>query len=413
MATHVRPLHYRVMMEPIGTNVFFLVTRPLTLTGPYRQIATDAGGAVFNADHDRAITSYEGTSDLAEPSATRLGQTGGDYPAALGRRYLQTPRLDARVRELAGQITATAATSYDKTRAIELYLSTHFGYTLQLGNRTPRDPLAYFLFERKQGHCEYFASSMAIMLRTLGIPSRIVIGFRGGEFNELTGNYVLRGRDAHSWVEAYLPERGWVSFDPTPPASGAIHSRWNRVMLYLDAAEEFWREWVVNYDFSHQKSLELQASHRTRAGWESFRDWISRKYSATLRWAHGAQNSVLLSPKKWAGIGIATVLFITLLLSAGGLWRHWQRYRLAARPERSPQLAASVWYERMTYSLARRGWPKSVTQTPAEFLATITDSTLRHSVEKFTSHYEHARFDESVEDARELSKIFEEIGAAR
>ena len=411
--TQVRPLHYRVMMEPIGTNVFFLVPRPLILAGPYRQIATDAGGAVFNADHDRAITSYEGTSDLVEPSAAQLGQAESNYSAELVRRYLQTPKVDARVRELARQITVPATTNYDKARAIELYLSSHFGYTLQLGNRVPRDPLAYFLFERQQGHCEYFASSMAIMLRTLGIPSRIVNGFRGGEFNELTGNYVLRGRDAHSWVEVYFPGQGWVSFDPTPPASGVVHSQWNRVLLYLDAAAEFWREWVVNYDFAHQKSLELQGSRSTRALWENFRYWISERYSAALRWAHAAQDAVLLAPRKWTGIGITAVLFIPLLLGAGGLWRHWRSWRLAARPDRSPQLAASIWYGRMTHFLARRGWQKSATQTPTEFVATITDSELRGSVERFTKHYEHARFDESAEDARELAKIFEEIGSAR
>src|SRR5205807_1228926 len=176
-----------------------------------------------------------------------------------------------------------------------------------------------------------------------------------GEFNELTGNYVLRGRDAHSWVEVYFPGQGWVSFDPTPPASGVVHSQWNGVLLYLDAAAEFWREWVVNYDFAHQKSLELQGSRSTRALWENFRDWIGERYSAALRWAHAAQDAVLIAPRKWTGIGITAVLFIPLLLGAGGLWRQWRSWRLAARPDRSPQLAASIWYGRMTHFLARRG----------------------------------------------------------
>ena len=78
-------------------------------------------------------------------------------------------------------------------------------YTLQLSRTVPHDPLANFLFERKQGHCEYFASSMAVMLRTLGIPSRVVNGFRTGEFNDLTSQYVVRASNAHSWVEAYFP----------------------------------------------------------------------------------------------------------------------------------------------------------------------------------------------------------------
>ena len=95
-------------------------------------------------------------------------------------------------------------------------LLTHFTYTLQLSRTPPSDPLAEFLFIRKQGHCEYFAAAMAVMLRTQGIPSRVVNGFRPNEFNDVTSQYVVRDSDAHSWVEAYFPGHGWVSFDPHP-----------------------------------------------------------------------------------------------------------------------------------------------------------------------------------------------------
>src|SRR3954453_21989369 len=105
---------------------------------------------------------------------------------------------------------------------------------------------------------------MAIMLRTLGIPSRIVNGFRGGEFNDLTDSYIVRARDAHSWVEAYFPGYGWVQFDPTPASALPANTRWNRAMLYLDAAREFWREWVVNYDFIHQMDVSRRADELGR-----------------------------------------------------------------------------------------------------------------------------------------------------
>src|SRR6185312_9285340 len=101
-------------------------------------------------------------------------------------------------------------TDYDKAAAIQDYLKSNFSYSLQMASERPADPLAYFLFERKQGHCEYFASAMAILLRTVGIPTRVVNGFRTGEYNDLTGQYIIRGRDAHSWVEVYLPAYGWV-----------------------------------------------------------------------------------------------------------------------------------------------------------------------------------------------------------
>ena len=97
-----------------------------------------------------------------------------------------------------------ARTSDDaKARAIERHLRHDYGYTLELPPETVRDPLANFLFVRKKGHCEYFASAMAVMLRTLGIPSRVVTGFQSGVFNPLTGWQVVRASDAHSWVEAW------------------------------------------------------------------------------------------------------------------------------------------------------------------------------------------------------------------
>ena len=88
------------------------------------------------------------------------------------------------------------------------------------------DPLAYFLFVRRKGHCEYFASSMAVMLRTLGIPSRVATGFLSGVYNPMTGWQVIRASDAHSWVEAWIPGQGWTTFDPTPsdPFGGSAAS---------------------------------------------------------------------------------------------------------------------------------------------------------------------------------------------
>ena len=179
--------------------------------------------------------------------------------------YLKLPPLDVRISKLAEEITAQAPNNYEKAVALERYLSTHFGYTLELPRTLARDPLANFLFERKRGHCEYFASSMAVMLRSLRIPSRIVTGFRGGEFNDLTGQYVVRASDAHSWVEAYFPGFGWISFDPTPAGSVPARTGWSRLQLYLDAAASFWREWIINYDVSHQRTLGKDAAYRQPA----------------------------------------------------------------------------------------------------------------------------------------------------
>ncbi|MGH9537184.1 MAG: DUF3488 and transglutaminase-like domain-containing protein, partial [Terriglobales bacterium] len=195
----VRSIHYQVLMEPLGMNVFFLAAAPQSLDGNYRHLSVDDGGAVFDLDPEHPVSRYQATSDVAKPAAAELRTAGGDYPLEVRSNYLGLREVDGRIPKLAAQVTAAAGNNYDKAAALETYLRTHFTYTLQLPRRVPHDPLANFLFERKQGHCEYFASSMAVMLRTLGIPSRVVNGFRSGEFNDLTSQYVVRASNAHSW----------------------------------------------------------------------------------------------------------------------------------------------------------------------------------------------------------------------
>ena len=407
------PLHYQVLMEPLGMNIFFLAATPESLEGNYRNVSVDGGGAVFNLDIEHPVSRYQATSDIAQPGPSELRQAGTNYPPYVDARYVKLPVLDPRIPRLAEQITASAGNNYDKAAALESYLRTHFTYSLQLGRTVPHDPLANFLFERKQGHCEYFASSMAIMLRTLGIPSRMVNGFRTGEFNDVTSQYLVRASNAHSWVEAYFPGHGWIAFDPTPDAAMPVRTGWGRVMLYADAMASFWREWVVNYDAGHQQSLAVGATSRSRRLFLALRQWWHQRYQALLTAARGTENTMAGSPLRWSVAGIAVAVLLWLMVNARSLWRALAQRRLAARPERSPRRAATIWYERMTEIAARRGWRKSPTQTPGEFVRQIDDTAIRTRVAEFTRHYESARFDDSVEDARRLPELYEEISATR
>jgi hypothetical protein len=276
----------------------------------------------------------------------------------------------------------------------------------------PQDPLADFLFVRKQGHCEYFASSMAIMLRTLRIPSRVVNGFRTSEFNDLTEKYVIRASSAHSWVEAYFPGHGWVSFDPTPASPLGDTTGWGRAMLYLDAAASFWREWVVDYDANHQRALGEETIRGSRSLIDQMRDWTQRRYAEMLDKAQHTQQRMVESPRGWSAVGI--LLGALLLLAANARrWLRWLRERrLKAHPEEAPSQAAALWYQRLTRWLARRGWKKTAVQTPSEFLPRIEDPTMRARVEQFTRAYEAARFGESSDEARRLPELYEEITTA-
>src|SRR5262249_41528710 len=158
---------------------------------------------------------------------------------------LDLPPIDPRVRQLALDWTSGAATQEERARAIEHRLRADYGYTLDLLPAAVADPLSHFLFDRKKGHCEYFASAMAVMLREIGIPSRVATGFLSGVYNPMTGWQVVRASDAHSWVEAWLPGRGWTTFDPTPPdPNSATGGLWTRTSLFADALDQFWRDWV-------------------------------------------------------------------------------------------------------------------------------------------------------------------------
>jgi transglutaminase-like putative cysteine protease len=407
-----RPIHYRVLMEPVGMNVFFLAATPESLEGNYRRVATDEGGGVFDLDPERPVNRYAAVSDVSQASAAELRAAGQVYSPGMLASYLKLPTLDTRIPQMAKQITAVANNDYDKALALETYLRTRFAYTLQLSRTVPRDPLANFLFERKQGHCEYFASAMAVMLRTLGIPSRVVNGFRTGEFNDLTGQYVVRASNAHSWVEAYFPNYGWVAFDPTPGAAIPVRTGWNRVALYVDALASFWREWVVNYDAGRQQTLAVSAtSGGLRLVGRLRRQW-RQHYDSLLATARRTQNNVLRSPVRWLVMALLGISVLALLLNARRLWELLRKRRLASRPERFPRQAATIWYERMTANVARRGWRKSPAQTPVEFVLRIDDVVVREKVAKFTRHYESARFDDSVEDVRRLPELYEEISAA-
>lgn len=400
-----RTVHYRVLMEPIGTNVFFLAATPRRLQGDYRALAMDAGGTVFDLDPNHPVNVYEASSQVPQPSATEL-RAGGSYPPQILLNYLQLPRLDPRIPHLAEQITASAENSYDKAVAVENYLRSNFGYTLQLPRVAPKDPIANFLFERKRGHCEYFASTMAVMLRSLHIPARVVNGFRTGEFNDLTSQYVVRGSDAHSWVEVYFPQYGWVSFDPTPGGAGDLGKGMGRLALYLDAAASFWREWVINYDTRHQENLAWQASSSTRQFFDSLRAWGRQRYEAMLDWARNTQGTISGSPVRWSVGGVLATLLLVFVGNARRLWRGWLKRQVAARPASAPRMAATIWYERMVRLIAKRGWRKSAAHTPAEFVVRIDDLGLRRQVAEFTRHYERARFGDSAEDAEQLPVLF-------
>jgi transglutaminase-like putative cysteine protease len=407
-----RSVQYQITMEPFVNDIFFLLANPQSLRGNYRQVLRDSAADVYDLDSEHPVTRYEAESILRVVGA-KPPRESGPYPPEILREYLQLPPLDPRVPALAKEITAKAATAEEKASAIQFYLPSHFGYTLQLPTTVPQDPIANFLFVRRQGHCEYFASSMAVMLRSLGVPSRVVNGFSGGEFNDVSSQYVIRASEAHSWVEAYIPGEGWVEFDPTPAGGDLSQSHSNRFMLYMDALASFWREWIVNYDLGHQIRLTQDASRGSREIVSHAQAWAKGKYDHLLAWARRSEERVGKTTVVWGQRVLILFVVVLVLISAPRLFAWARNFRLARQPRRAPQLAATLWYERMLHYAARHGWEKAAAQTPTEFASAIKDDDLRNKVQQFTKRYENARFGNSAEEASRLPELYEEVKSSR
>ena len=415
---------YTVYLEPLATDAIFVPGKVTKLRGNFTgessnslaairrsYLFRDSTDTLTNPFHNYTGIRYAGFSLLPPLNVAKLRAAPAEYPSDITSAYLQLPRkLDPRIPELAKQITKSAQTPFDKALAIESYLRNRFTYTLNLTGKPGDDPLAHFLFETRAGHCEYFASAMTIMVRTLGIPSREVNGFLPGEFNELGGDYIVRASDAHSWVEVYFPGTDWQTFDPTPPAPENDTGFLTRLGKYVDWMEITWSEWVIGYDFGHQMALAQGLQRDSRDLSESLRAWYRQQQLRGRSWMkswHGGLNVL---------IPLVLVAFLILLrydaLSAMvRRLRLWWQLRSAKAARTNPQLASRL-YAELLRMLARRGLRREATQTPFEFAAAVDSPSLAPAVHEFTQLYAHARFGGAPCDTTRLRQLLEQVRAA-
>ncbi len=407
-------------LEPLDTPILFSLPRAVAIQGNFSVLYKDQYGAIsFSRGAERI--SYKVLSDRSLPPAERLRADNEAYSAE-NQNYLQVPiSFDARIAQLAVEVTRGLNSRYDKALAVETYLQNSFGYTLEQ-KAGGSEPLADFLFNVREGHCEYFATAMAVMLRTQGIATRVVNGFQQGEYNETADVYVVRQKNAHSWVEVFFPkENAWVPFDPTPfdgqSSSAASTGIIGQFTKYLEALETFWIQYFVAYDNQEQRSL-------MRSVRNGFVDYQARtsSYLADLQeklaewWAEargdkGFQTSALAIG--WAagylaaGI-LAIVLFVWLYRRIVQLevWRavlDWLRGKKRA--------SIVEFYDRMQRVLASKGFRREPHQTPLEFAFAVN---MPEAV-KITEKYNRVRFGEknlSHDEADEIEHWLKEISTA-
>jgi len=378
---------YEVKLENVSGNELFFVGRPevLRLDYPFPIFRTPTGQVRAGNLLGRGLR-YQAYSFLPQPQLRN--QPPEDLDPELRKQALSLPPIDSRIVDLARDWTRTAPSDLVRAQVIERRLRTSFQYSTRLLDRPVPDPMAHFLFTRKEGHCEYFASAMAVMLRSLGIPARLATGFQAGTYNPISGWHMVRGADAHTWVEAWLPESGWLAFDPTPAdprgTSGALLAH---LSLYVDAAEVFWQEWVLSYDLERQILL---ADRVGRGGRNFSIDW-QRRWKAVESWGKAAAAEL---PR--IGIALFGSVATTLLLFWLGprLLSHW-RHRRRTALLRSGQAAASdatILYQRMLDLLHARRLEKPAWMTANEFAATISPPRTAALVRELTAAYQDLRF---------------------
>lgn len=391
------------LASDIGTDAVFTTDTPVALRFLSRNVAIrshqvhalrrDGLGDLSRVSPNDGEAIYE-LRVTSEPDARR--EEWGGTETVVTTQDLSLPQLDARVVRLADQLVGGKEPAA-AVAAVEQHLR-GYDYSLQQ-EPTGDDPLASFLFDVKAGHCEYFASAMAVLLRQGGVPTRLVTGFYGGRYVEQGDYYAVRQGDAHAWVEVYLPGQGWRVFDPTPPASreAMLENLYGRMQLWLDGVRTAWRVAVVDYDLTTQvrglKSIVEIAKD------------ASRRLTTEKRAPQLGQ----------AGRVIAVTTGSLGLLVLG--WYVWRRRRTPtgrAVTLRGSQRRATELYGELARRLSRRGVTLHPAQTARELAQASREQAVPEAafVASFVERYLRVRYgDEPLgyEEARDLRRAIRRL----
>ena len=379
-AERLQRVRVHISVQPIGAPALFYPGRFWNVWSN-----NDSEQIVFNAA-TMAIKRQD--SDLEKPfsyvvsivppqSKLRRRDRRADRQLGLEvdyRKLLATP--STRLTELAKQVLIKSSRDQDlnaeaAARILESYLrdSPEFSYTLDLSVDDPKiDPVEDFVFNRKRGHCEYFASALALMLRGVGIPTRLISGFKGAEYNTLTGELEVRDLHAHAWLEARV-DGGWITLDPTPgERDTAVATKSKETTTNLaERTRSFWFQ-GMNYNTSQQEQLVYGPLRELGAAMRSNFDGLMHGEFPLL----SQIKAIITTPSEWfSGPGM---LFGILMLSmlgglAWGMWsalKHWRGLNRTRDLDECRKITVAF-YARLMALLKKLGLDEVQTLTPREF----------------------------------------------
>ncbi len=397
-----RLLKQRYYVEIPFSDSIFGADEIKAIQGPFQYgLGQDFNRSFFmyNREALPEFISYTVYSEFHEPDPAKLSKItygelqkildDNEYGSYVRTHYLQLPAsLNPEIRRLTLEITRDADSPYDKVNAIKDFLETDYTYSLNPGEVSADDPLSHFLFVSRTGHCEYFATAMALMTRILGVPARLAKGFQKGEWNSAGEFFDVRQRDAHAWVEVFFPGYGWLSFDPSPriiadeyleQQRSAIARMFSKNLMLLKVQ---WRKHIVGYN--ETRRVRLFAAMKKLV----FHDAPASVISVLGVWARKGWD---VMASYWAVTGCGAILLLAIFLA-------YRRNLIPTIPwpvKRSKRARSStLFYERMLRLLEKRKIVKPAYVTPLEFLD--NQSLLEHpmfgDIEAITSIYYRVRY---------------------
>jgi hypothetical protein len=405
------PIRQDILLEPLDAAILFATPFAEFVSGEFHTVQADAMSGLHLPFPPSSRIRYSVTSQVPQLAETERSASILAYPDSIRAHYLQVPMESQQVTDLAHRVIQQATTSFEQTLAIQQHLLENYRYSLDAETATLSHPLEEFLFARKTGYCEHYATAMVVMLRAVGIPARLVTGFLATEWNEYGGYFTVRQRDAHAWVEVYFPQSGWITMDPTPTVSATIAaSRWNSLSRLGESIRLQWDRIFVRYSTTDQ----LAIVHEVREGGDALRERVSRWASSlsapiiqTLnRLAHMARTfhpGMLGLITGVIVVGLA--LFFLLLRDRIGLWA------TTHLPTSHSQLAIVQLYTRMLRTVEKYGVSKPPTATASEFARLVEQEweVASPMVTDVTALYHQGRFSQTPLTSGELARAAKQV----